>query len=403
MKIAMINPTIVARGGAERFLLTLSNHLIKRNHDVTVFTLAYKKGIFDDIAADVPIVETGTLAVVHDYDRLHMANMWYGAIKLALANFRGFDLLHAHNYPANNIAAFLSRYQRVPAIWQCNEPNRFLWDSPSLQPESRWVAGVTLGQKGNWIADFLRKLDRCTLANLNAVYTISQYERAHFLDVYGVDPIVLYLGVDTSVFNNTAKGDLVRDRLHLMDCPVVLLVSNLSKRKNIGTAIRSMVFVKKDFPDAKLIIVGEGSEESNLRKQASDLRLADSVLFLNLPVGPELYAASDVFVHPAIDEPWGLAPIEAMACGVPVVVSAAGGMKESVVGGKTGYFVPPLHAEAYAKAVTFLLKNSEVRRTMGIRAASHISEHFAFEKTVVDIEKLYRIILGGKQLSRFNE
>jgi len=396
MKIAMINPTIMARGGAERFLLTLSNHLIKRKHDVRVFTLAYNEGIFADIAPDVPIVETGTLALVRGFDRVHMANMLYGALRLILMNFRGFDILHAHNYPMNNLAAFISGCQKVPAIWQCNEPNRFLWDSPSLRPESRWVAGLTLGRQGNWIADFLRIMDRRAVADLNAVYTISRYEREHFMGVYGVDPAVLYLGVDTTLFNDRAKGDAVRDKLRLGNRSIVLLVSNLSRRKNIDTVIRSMVLVRKSVPGAKLIIVGDGPERSNLQGQISDLGLTDSVMLLNLPVGPELYAASDVFVHPAIDEPWGLAPIEAMACGVPVVVSAAGGMKESVVEGRTGYLVPPLDAEAYAKAVTFLLNNGELRKVMGNRAASYVVEHFAFEKTVVDIERLYGTVLECK-------
>jgi len=398
MKIAMINPTIVGRGGAERFLLTLSSHLIKRKHDVTVFTLAYKKGIFDDIAADVPIVETGTLPVVRGYDRLHMANVWYGTIRLILANFRGFDVLHAHNYPANNIAAFLSRYQRVPAIWQCNEPNRFLWDSPSLLPESRWVAGVTLGQRSNLIADFLRTLDRRAVADLDAVYTISRYERKHFLSVYGVDPAVLYLGVDTSVFNDRVKGDLVRDMLRLGDSPTVLLVSNLAKWKNVSTAITAMAYLKKDFPDAKMVIVGFGPQRGPLQKQAFDLGVSESVLFVNFPVRGELYAAADIFVQPSIDEPWGLAPLEAMACGVPVVASRAGGMKESVIDGETGYLVPSMDPLAYAKAMAVLLRDDELRKSMGAKAASHVAKHYAFESTVFAIERLYRSVVNDERI-----
>ena len=77
-------------------------------------------------------------------------------------------------------------------------------------------------------------------------------------------------------------------------------------------------------------------------------------------------------------------------------MSAAGGMKESVVEGRTGYLVPPLDAEAYAKAVTFLLNNGELRKVMGNRAASYVVEHFAFEKTVVDIERLYGTVLECK-------
>jgi phosphatidylinositol alpha-1,6-mannosyltransferase len=267
-------------------------------------------------------------------------------------------------------------------------------------PESRWVAGVTLGQRSNWIANFLRTLDRRAVAGLNAVYTISLYERKHFLSVYGVDPVVLYMGVDTSVFNNRAKGDLVRDALGLGDCPVVLLVSNLGSHKNIGTAISSMVYVKKAVPNAKMIIVGEGPERSKLQKHASDLGLCDSVSFLQpRPVGAELYAASDVFVHPAVDEPWGLAPLEAMACGVPVVVSEAVGMSEVVVEGKTGYIVPAHDTVAYAKAVTFLLRNSELRKAMGARAASYVTKRLAFERTLANVEKLYRMVIGGEQIS----
>jgi len=79
------------------------------------------------------------------------------------------------------------------------------------------------------------------------------------------------------------------------------------------------------------------------------------------------------------------------------------GMSEVVEEGKTGYIVPPLDVAAYAKAMTFLLRNSELRKAMGTRAASYVTEHLAFERSLANIEKLYRMVIDGEQISNITE
>ncbi|HTM01436.1 MAG TPA: glycosyltransferase family 4 protein [Candidatus Omnitrophota bacterium] len=149
--------------------------------------------------------------------------------------------------------------------------------------------------------------------------------------------------------------------------PVVVFLGRLRKYKGAQYAIRAMARVRRDVPDARLDVVGDGPYRKDLEALATSLGLRDAVRFLGaLPHAEKVRALNEaqVAVCPSPKEGWGLTVIEANACGVPVVASRSPGLVESVREGETGLLVPHGDAEALALAVVRLLTDRSLRLRM---------------------------------------
>ena len=161
--------------------------------------------------------------------------------------------------------------------------------------------------------------------------------------------------------------------------PVVVSVGYLSREKGHRVLIRAWPKVIRNVPDARLLIAGEGPESDALAEQARDLRLQSSVRFLGFvePIGGLLRSA-DVFVMPSLEEGLGSATLEAMWMGLPVVASAAGGLSEAVIEGRTGRLVPPGDVESLARIIVEVLEDRQTRLRMGLAGrARAISQYQA--------------------------
>jgi phosphatidylinositol alpha-1,6-mannosyltransferase len=185
---------------------------------------------------------------------------------------------------------------------------------------------------------------------------------------------VLYPGADVERFRpDLPTGDL-RERLGLVDRPVVVCVSRLVRRKGQDTLIRGMERIRARAPDATLLIVGGGPDEARLRSLAASAPPGSVTFSGPVPEAdlPRYYALADVFAMPCRSrlaglevEGWGNVFIEAAACGRPVVVGDSGGAGESLVDGETGILVDGRDLGAVADAVSTLLADPGLSRTMG--------------------------------------
>lgn len=105
------------------------------------------------------------------------------------------------------------------------------------------------------------------------------------------------------------------------------------------------------------------------------------------------YQATDLYLHPARAEVWGLTITEALACGTPVVASAVGGIPEQIIEGRTGCLVPVGDARAMAGRVLGLLEDEELRLRMGREAAEDAARRFGLERMAGEYLSFYRAIL----------
>ncbi len=194
-------------------------------------------------------------------------------------------------------------------------------------------------------------------------------------------------GVDVEKFRAVDRRK-ARKELGLAKKPTVVYVGRLVPRKGVDTLIEAFALLPGKL-DAQLVIVGgtpgvlESPETKRLSTLASTLGVEEHVIFTGSRPQKDLYryyGAADVSVSVPHYEPFGMTPLEAMACATPVVGSRVGGIKTSVADGKTGFLVPPKNAEALADRLLRLLSDENLRDSMGHAARRRIEKHYTWER-----------------------
>ena len=175
---------------------------------------------------------------------------------------------------------------------------------------------------------------------------------------------------------------------------VLLHASNFRPVKRVGDTVRAFADVRRVRP-AVLVLVGDGPERAEVEALATSLGVRDAVAFVGerRSLG-DLFAHADVFLLPSDQESFGLAALESLASGVPVVASDVGGVAEVVTQGATGWLVPPRNPQAMARAVLLLLADPAQRKAMGRAARASALARFQPGPLVSRTEALYRELLA---------
>ena len=183
-------------------------------------------------------------------------------------------------------------------------------------------------------------------------------------------------------------------------------VSRLVERKGIGNVISALT----SLPDVELVIAGgpelrwlfDDSHARRLRSIAEELGVAGRVRFvggIRRPQVPPLLRSADLAVCVPWYEPFGIAPLEAMACGVPVVAAAVGGLIDSVVHDVTGRHVPPRRPDAIAEVVRELLDDPEQRSALGRAGAARARTRYSWERVADGTLQAYSEVARGRAVA----
>ncbi len=186
----------------------------------------------------------------------------------------------------------------------------------------------------------------------------------------------------------------VRERFASPSEKLVVHISNFRPVKNVPDVVKVFARVSAELP-ARLVLVGDGPEAAACRELARELGIEERVRFLGeTPDVAPLLACADLFLLPSSQESFGLAALEAMACGTPVIATDVGGIPEVVAAGETGELFKPGDIEAMSAAAASIL--SDGPRVERMRAASRARavERFSAEKVVPMYEAFYEKVLG---------
>jgi len=208
---------------------------------------------------------------------------------------------------------------------------------------------------------------------------------------------VIYNAVDTEDFSPAVCEKEHGEVARLKDGRDFLLlhVSNFRPVKRVGDVVRVFERIRRDV-SCKLILFGEGPEMPGVRKQVHEMGLEEDVVFLHRQETlPSLYACSDLFLLPSEYESFGLAALESMSCGTPVVASRAGGLPEVITHEKDGFLAPVGDVDAMAEFGVGLLQDGERLRQMGKNARKTAVERFNIVDTVQRYEDYYAKVLGN--------
>jgi len=280
---------------------------------------------------------------------------------------------------------------------------------------SAWIAGGMLDANGGEgaslpIVTTLHGTDITLLGQHPSFKAITRFsiERSHGLTAVSnflKDETVRAFGVanqrievipnfiDTSVYRRD-KEPCHRDSLSEPGEKIVMHVSNFRPVKRVTDVVEVFARVAKEMP-ARLVMVGDGPERARAQETAEALGVQDRILFLGKHASvDELLACADLFLLPSESESFGLAALEAMACGVPVVASRAGGLPEVIPDGDAGSLVDIGDVDGMGAAAVELLED-EARWQRASDAARAVAvERFSSEQVIPRYERFYDQVLG---------
>ncbi|WP_328463059.1 glycosyltransferase family 4 protein [Streptomyces sp. NBC_00448] len=267
--------------------------------------------------------------------------------------------------------------------------------APALRKAgARRLVGTTHGHEAAWAQlPASRQLLRRIGEGTDVLTYLGEYTRSRIaaaLTPEAAERMVrLPPGVDENVFHPGPDGVVLRARLGLADRPVVVCVSRLVPRKGQDTLILAMPRILREVPDTVLLIVGGGPYRGELEKLAARTGVAAAVRFTGSVPWSELpahYGAGDIFAMPCrtrrggLDvEGLGIVYLEASATGLPVVAGDSGGAPDAVLDGETGYVVPGGSPEQAASRILTLLRDPELRRSLGERGRAWVHEAWSWD------------------------
>ncbi|HKU30852.1 glycosyltransferase [Arthrobacter sp. NyZ413] len=422
MKISMVSEHAsplaalggVDAGGQNVHVAALSSNLARRGHHVTVYT----RRDDPDLPARVPVERGLTVVHVDAGPPTHISKddllPFMGQLANGICQDWGKnvpDVVHAHFWmsglAALQAAGRAKGSEPVPVVQTFHalgSVKRRHQGAADTSPAARAWLEPWVGRTADWIV---------------ATCPDEVFE----LKALGIDPAKVSIapcGVDLELFNGNSDGgaaaDLYRDGKARPSAVArtrkyrILSVGRLVPRKGVDLVIQSLpLLADAGFDDVELLIVGgsgdalaleDDPEVQRLRATARDLGVSDQVTMLGqLPrdAMPGIFRSSDVVACTPWYEPFGIVPLEAMACGVPVVAAAVGGLRETVEDHGTGLHVPPRDPEAIAAAIAELLGDPALRVEMGRAGIRRARSRYSWERVAADTEKAYRSVLAATQ------
>jgi N-acetyl-alpha-D-glucosaminyl L-malate synthase BshA len=233
----------------------------------------------------------------------------------------------------------------------------------------------------------------------DGITAVSEYLRRETLEKFctACQVEVIPNFVDTTRYMPFAgKACCDRKRFARPDEAVLMHVSNFRPTKRVPDVVEIFAKVRKE-RKSKLLLIGDGPEMPRVVEKSQALGVQEDVVYLGKQDPLEhLLGIADVFLMPSETESFGLAGLEAMACGVPVVGSRIGGLPELVVHGECGYLEPMGDTDAMARRVLELLGDRDKLGNFGANARERTVEHFEARNIVPLYERYYREVMERK-------
>jgi glycosyltransferase involved in cell wall biosynthesis len=297
-------------------------------------------------------------------------------------HLRDYDLVHIHSLfsYSSAVSAHYAATHGVPYIVR------------PLGTLNRW--GIT--RRHPWLKRIsFALIERCVLAGAAFVHYTSDRERleAEQLGAFGPH-FVLPLGIDLDPFRSSvSEGSLLRPDLQLPGRVVVLFLSRLDPKKGLDLLLPAFARVRRKYDKMVLVLAGEGPSQfvSTIRKQADYLGIGPEVLFVGFLHHDQKLAAlrsADIFVLPSYSENFGIAVVEAMAAGLPVVITDQVGLCDDVSRAHAGLVVP-CNVEALAQAIQLLAGDPDLRRHMGENGQRLAYQRFSQEAMAKSLLAFY--------------
>lgn len=388
LKIAMVSEHAsplavlggVDAGGQNVHVAELSAAMTRRGHDVTVYTRRDDPDLPERAVTPqgytVVHVPAGPARVLPKDDILEYMGDFARFLDTQWERRRP-DVAHAHFWMSGIATQLAARSRDVPTVQTFHAlgvVKRRHQGDQDTSPQARLKLEPLVAKQATWVA---------------ATCTDEVFELIH-LGRSRTRISVVPCGVDLNRF--TTEGPVARRSAQHR----IVAVGRLVPRKGFDTMIEALPTI----PDAEYVIVGgpeaarldTDPEVRRLRTLARELGVADRVVFTGALARedmPAMLRSADVVTCTPWYEPFGIVPLEAMACGVPVVASAVGGMLDTVVHDVTGQLVTPRRPRELAEAVSMVLRDGFLRRSFGLAGRDRACARYSWDRIAADTLRIY--------------
>ncbi len=390
MKILMLSRimNLHKNGGMQLHTQQLAEGLVKRGHEVTVWTTSRKGKLLDDINGVRIVYLLGTESGSY-------FNGYWEVTKKCLLELnkkpRYYDIIHSQSSAGLGVVNM-----GVPMVTT--------FHGTALDEVKTKINLMTLDDLLSFLKmpiSILRDIYghfryAVKIANnSDALIAISNEQEVIYNQIYKPKKVYkVYTGTDENFFKP-------------MDVPKhlnsILMVCRIEKDKGIQYMVRAMPEVLKSIPDATLAVVGEGSYKPVIQKLIDKLGLNDSVnLIGTVPLEqlPEVYNSHTVFVNSTIRQNgYDLTILEAMSCGLPVICTDIGSIPTVIKNNKNGMLVMKKDVDNLAKEVAYIFKHTYWHKNMSDNARKTILDNFTNDKMVDETIKVYQEVIENYKYS----
>lgn len=393
--IQVVHRYYPAIGGAENQVKSISEELVKRGHKVSIITTSSVSvldvpslfHLFRRKKVNIKKDEEIEGVNVHRYDALFRFYGFLVTTPLRKLLTEKADIIHAYGfYITTSLVAMMVAEQRsIPFLLTVNDATVSLYGSAAKRAFSN-IFNLTIG--------------KLLILNSAKLIAVSRTNAEDIAKVGATKEKIMIIpnGIKMERFVNTNLDDREKSG------PIVLYVGRISEDKGIECLLRAAPSVLRQFPNTEFLIVGEDYGYLNkLKSLVNSLGIEKSVIFTGRLTSRRLvdvYSSADVFVLPSELEAFGIVVIEAMAAGVPVIVSNCGGMKDIVKDETNGLIFDVGDARQLADKIRLLISDKELRIRLAENGRETVRERYTIEKVVDILERLYEKTLNPAALER---
>lgn len=386
MKIALIRQDYHKHGGAERYVYHLSGELARRGHEVHIFAHTGKEEVHRLNKLNNSMNSSNSI-------NFHRVPVVGGAAFLKTLSFALFSRRQLKKAKFDIIHSFdRTLYQDV---YRAGDGCHREWLSRSLKIASNGLSRMMV--RLNPLHLTLLFLEKRIFKKCKRIIAIAKIGKEEIIKHYGVNSgriTVIYNGVDSDEFNPGSRELLpggVREQFNLsQDDFVILFVGSGWRRKGLSYLIKAVALLDRE--KVKLLIVGKDGKRpySHLVRR---LGLEGKVIFIGgTSEAANFYSSGDVFVLPTLYEPFGNVCLEALATGLPIIISKCAGAAEIITDGKNGLLLNnPMDPEEIARKIRMTF-DDELRDKLGSNARL-LAEKFTLSKNAEETLEVYNEII----------
>ncbi|MEM0159826.1 MAG: glycosyltransferase family 4 protein [Candidatus Micrarchaeaceae archaeon] len=376
MKLVIAQPYLTLMGGAEKVILKIAQH-----YGAKIYTIEYNKRTtfpeFGDIDIEI-IGKKVPLAESLPYRASQGLNYGYNFYNFKMPN-ADYDLINAHISPSEWI-----RHKNPKVLWYCHTPPREVYDLYSVRSKGRSYKEKIIYATFTRTYKFIMK---GIINKIEAIATNSKNTQERIRNYFSRSSTVINPGVD------------VRDYRNIDYEKFFIYPSRIIPTKRQDYVIDAFAkFQRRTKSGMKLIIAGALSKDKEHIEYFRSLQ-AKGVknLIFKINVGEKemrnMIARSTAVLFAAVNEDFGMVPIEAMASEKPIISVNEGGPRETIINGKTGYLVNS--TEEMARKMQFIAEHVDVAEELGRRGRRHVEENYSWEAFFEKFDRIARRVAKG--------